>query len=116
MRCLIDRLGIDRGLEVHHVGDLPARSGMGSSSSFTVGLLHAMQALQGADEFEARAHATQSIEIEQGVLQEVVGSQDQVSAAYGGFNQITFCRSGDIRVDPVILPPDRVARTTSSRT
>lgn len=106
VRCLIERLEIDRGLEVHHVGDLPARSGMGSSSSFTVGLLHAMRALRGKM-VSKHDLATESIEIEQDELHEVVGSQDQVSAAYGGFNKITFCRSGDIRVSPVILPTGR---------
>ncbi|MCA8941953.1 MAG: kinase, partial [Planctomycetes bacterium] len=112
VRCLIDRLGIDRGLEVHHVGDLPARSGMGSSSSFTVGLLHAMYALQGRM-VSKHELATESIEVEQNVLSEVVGSQDQVSAAYGGFNRITFCESGDIRVSPIVLPPTRTAELDS---
>src|SRR5437667_205931 len=80
---------IERGVEVHHDGDLPARSGIGSSSSFTVGLLHALHALKG-QMVSKHELATQGIHLEQDVLRETVGSQDQVSAAYGGFNHIVF--------------------------
>ncbi len=106
VRCLLDHLGMTRGVELHHVGDLPARSGMGSSSAFTVGLLHALHALRGRmigkDELMREA-----IHVEQELLKETVGSQDQVSAAYGGFNKITFAQTGEITVSPVLLPPGR---------
>ncbi len=101
-------LRIERGIELHHDGDLPARSGMGSSSAFTVGLLHALHALRG-EMVTKRQLADESISIEQEVLQETVGSQDQVMAAYGGFRHVKFRTDGDISVSPLILPPERTA-------
>jgi D-glycero-alpha-D-manno-heptose-7-phosphate kinase len=101
-------LRIDRGIELHHDGDLPARSGMGSSSAFTVGLLHALYALRGEMPTK-RQLATQSVYLEQEVLKETVGSQDQVMAAYGGLRHVTFRSDGDISANPVILPIERKA-------
>ncbi len=98
--------GIQRGLEIHHDGDLPARSGMGSSSAFSVGLLHALHALQGRM-VNKRRLAAESIHLEQEVLNETVGSQDQVMAAYGGLNHIAFDVSGEITVRPVVLKSER---------
>ena len=100
-------LKIDRGVEIHHDGDLPARSGMGSSSAFTVGLLNALHALNGHMSSKQQL-ARESIRIEQQLLQETVGSQDQVNAAYGGFNHIYFHPSDEISVRPVILPRARL--------
>ncbi len=97
----------DLGLEIHHDGDLPARSGLGSSSSFTVGLIHALAALRGKyiskDEL-----ATQAINMEQHIIKENVGSQDQISAAFGGFNRIDFKRNDTFQVSPIILTKDRL--------
>jgi D-glycero-alpha-D-manno-heptose-7-phosphate kinase len=107
VREVLRFVSIDRGVEIHHDGDLPARSGMGSSSSFTVGLLHALYALRGRMPSKHQL-ATEGIYLEQERLRETVGSQDQVSAAYGGFNHITFARSGEIVVRPVTLPLERV--------
>ncbi len=106
-RGILQHLNVDRGIEIHHDGDLPARSGMGSSSAFTVGLLHALYALKGQVRSKHQL-ATESIYIEQDVLQETVGSQDQVSAAYGGLNHITFLTNGEISVRPVTLSPERL--------
>jgi len=113
IRGILDYLHIDRGLEIHHQGDLPARSGMGSSSSFTVGLLHALYALQGQMPGE-RKLAMESIYIEQKVLKELVGSQDQVSAAYGGLNHIIFSPGGEISVRPVTISKERIKELNSS--
>lgn len=107
VRCLLHHLQIDRGLEVHHVGDLPARSGMGSSSAFTVGLLHALHALQGRMVGKQEL-MHEAIHVEQELLRETVGSQDQASAAHGGFNRITFAPNGHIQVSPVVLRPARL--------
>lgn len=107
VRAVLKHLGMERGVEIHHDGDLPARSGMGSSSAFTVGLLHALHALQGRMPAKHQL-AMESIHVEQDVLGETVGSQDQVSAAYGGFNHITFLQNGDVIVRPVTISPDRV--------
>lgn len=105
-------LKIHRGVEIHHDGDLPARSGMGSSSAFTVGLLNAMHALNGRMVCKQQL-TDESIRIEQEVLKETVGSQDQVMAAHGGFNHVTFHASGQISVRPVILPAMRLKELTS---
>lgn len=105
-------LNLDQGLEIHHDGDLPARSGMGSSSSFTVGLLHALYAHQGIMPSK-RQLASESIHIEQNMIQETVGSQDQVCVAYGGLNQISFSTSGEIDVQPITLSIDRIEKLNS---
>jgi len=107
VRCLLGHLAITRGVEIHHVGDLPARSGMGSSSAFTVGLLHALHALQGKM-VGKQDLMLEAIHAEQELLQETVGSQDQASAAHGGFNKITFAPNGQILVTPVVMRPGRV--------
>ncbi|MBF0120903.1 MAG: kinase [Desulfobacterales bacterium] len=98
---------VKRGVEIHHDGDLPARSGMGSSSSFTVGLLHTLYAIEGKMPTKKQL-ALDSIHIEQNMIKETVGSQDQVSAAYGGFNKIDFSTNGDINVNLIVLSKDRL--------
>ena len=112
VREVLRYLNIDRGVEIHHDGDLPARSGMGTSSSFTVGLLHALYALKG---FMPSKHqlAEESIRIEQEILRETVGSQDQISAAYGGFNHISFLPSGTFSVRPITLSQERLRELNS---
>jgi D-glycero-alpha-D-manno-heptose-7-phosphate kinase len=101
-------LKINRGIELHHDGDLPARSGMGSSSAFTVGLLHALHALNGRMPSKKQL-AAESIHLEQEVLGETVGSQDQVMAAYGGFRHVRFETNGEFNASPLVLPHERLA-------
>jgi D-glycero-alpha-D-manno-heptose-7-phosphate kinase len=105
IKGVLQYLGWTDGIEVHHDGDLPARSGIGSSSSFTVGLLHALTALKGQMSSKY-ALANQAIYIEQEVIKEPVGSQDQVIASYGGFNQIKFECNGDFLVQGVNITPE----------
>ncbi len=92
------------GLEILHQGDLPARSGMGSSSAFAVGLIKALTSLRGT-ELDHHDLALRAIELEQSWLKENVGSQDQVATAHGGLNIIRFDPSGAIRVEPLTLDP-----------
>ncbi|MBL18762.1 MAG: kinase [Flavobacteriaceae bacterium] len=106
VRGVLEFFQIEEGLEVQHHGDLPARSGLGSSSSFTAGLIHAIYALQGKT-ISKHDLAIQTIEIEQNVIGEKVGSQDQVMASYGGFNHIIFSNDGDIAVNPVSITKQR---------
>jgi D-glycero-alpha-D-manno-heptose-7-phosphate kinase len=106
VRAVLNWANVQEGLEIHHDGDLPARSGLGSSSSFTVGLLHALQGLNGQMAYKAGL-ARDAIHIEQNIIGENVGSQDQVSAAFGGFNRIDFHRNNTFDVSPVILPVHR---------
>lgn len=112
IREIVRYMKLDRGLEIHHDADLPARSGMGSSSSFTVGLLHALYALTGR---MATKHqlATEGVEIEQEILKEAVGSQDQVLAAYGGLNYVSFQANGEIVVTPVTISRERMDELNS---
>ena len=105
-------LKISRGMEIHHDGDLPSRSGMGSSSAFTVGLLHALLALKG-QVVSKKQLAAESIYLEQEVLKESVGSQDQVCAAYGGVNRLTFLPNGDFSVQPLPLSHARLHELNS---
>lgn len=107
VREIIRYLKIKRGLEIHHDGDLPARSGLGSSSAFTVGLLHALYALKGRMP-DRQQLAKESIHIEQRVIKEFVGSQDQILAAHGGFNHITFHKNGEIKLRPVTISSKRI--------
>lgn len=106
VRAVLNWAEVDEGLEIHHDGDLPARSGLGSSSAFTVGLLHALQALRGRM-IDKDMLARNAIHIEQNVIGEHVGSQDQISAAFGGFNRIEFHQNDSFSVSPVIIPLQR---------
>lgn len=112
VRTILKHLGIERGVAIKHDADLPARSGMGSSSSFTVGLLHALQALQGRMPSKPGL-AKEAIYVEQKLLKETVGSQDQVLAAVGGFNHIVFNSSGEISVRPVTISRERMTELNS---
>jgi D-glycero-alpha-D-manno-heptose-7-phosphate kinase len=94
------------GLEIHIDGDLPARSGLGSSSSFSVGMINAMNTLEGKSK-SPQELANTAIHIEQDLIKECVGSQDQISAAYGGFNEIKFNQDGSFLVSPQIIKPER---------
>jgi D-glycero-alpha-D-manno-heptose-7-phosphate kinase len=109
VKAVLQWNGVDRGLEIHHDGDLPARSGLGSSSSFTVGLINALKALDGRLVSKEEL-ARDAIHIEQCVIKEPVGSQDQISAAFGGFNRISFLTDGSFDLQPIILPAERNAQ------
>lgn len=106
VRAVFNWADVVEGLEIHHDGDLPARSGLGSSSAFTVGLAHALYGIRGKM-ISQDALARDAIHIEQNLIGENVGSQDQVSAAYGGFNRIDFHRDDSFDVAPIILPEHR---------
>ncbi len=112
MRAALQWANVTEGLEIHHDGDLPARSGLGSSSSFTVGLVHALYGLRGQMRNKEQL-AKAAIHIEQDLLNENVGSQDQVIAAYGGMNYIEFRRDGTFDVSPVIVSQQRKDELTA---
>lgn len=98
----------DRGVEIQHNADLPAMSGLGASSAFTVGLLHALYALQGKI-ITKRQLALDAIHIEQDIIKENVGSQDQTISAFGGFNKIEFGGPQKITVSPITITPEKLA-------
>ena len=98
--------GILRGIEITSMADMPAGTGLGSSSSFTVGLLHALYAWQGKFR-SAEQLAAEASHIEIDLLGEPIGKQDQYAAAYGGLNLIRFNEDDTVFVDPIICPPER---------
>ncbi len=107
VRACLQFLGVNEGVEVHHIADLPARTGLGTSSAFTVGLLLGLYALK--DQMRDKyALAADAIFVEQDLLQEAVGAQDQVSAAHGGFNRINFHTDGTIEVKRVLTAQNRL--------
>jgi D-glycero-alpha-D-manno-heptose-7-phosphate kinase len=107
VRAALEFLHIREGVEIHHDGDLPARSGMGSSSAFVVGILHALNALRGRMTSRQQL-ACDAMHLEQNILKEHVGCQDQVAVAYGGVNVVSFPPGGGFSVRPVILPEARL--------
>ena len=107
VRACLEYMKVSEGVEIHHDGDLPARTGLGSSSSFTVGLLNALGALRG--EIVSKMDLAQkAIFVEQELLRENVGSQDQVSAAFGGFNLIEFNGDHKFKVQPITIGQERI--------
>jgi D-glycero-alpha-D-manno-heptose-7-phosphate kinase len=108
VRACLQFMGIDDGVEIHHIADLPARSGLGTSSAFTVGLLLGLYALKNQMR-DKHALASEAIHVEQELLREAVGAQDQVSAAHGGFNRINFDMDGSIEVRRMLASPNRLA-------
>lgn len=107
VREVLKFLGINDGVEVQIHNDVPARSGLGASSSFTVGLLNSLYALQGKI-VSKRQLALDAIHIEQDRIKENVGSQDQAVAAFGGFNRIDFGGKEKISVHPITLHSDKL--------
>jgi len=102
--CLKFR-NMDGNLDIHIFSDLPARTGLGSSSTFTVGFLNALYALEGKMVPKERL-AKDALYIEQQVLKENVGSQDQIHAAFGGINVIEFDARG-FRIRPVAITEEK---------
>ena len=112
IRGVLEWMKIHEGVEVLHHGDLPARTGLGSSSSFTVGLLHALHAMRG-ELVSKRALAEEAIYVEQTVLQENVGIQDQISAAFGGLNRVDIRPDASFEVVPLVVQAERLASLQS---
>ncbi|MFA5261441.1 MAG: kinase [Candidatus Omnitrophota bacterium] len=109
VREVLRFLKIHQGIEIHHDGDLPARTGLGSSSSFTVGLLNSLYALKGVMPTKERL-AKEAIYIEQEMCRDNVGCQDQVLAAYGGFNFIEFGGANHLQVRRVTFRSDKIKK------
>lgn len=107
IREAIKHLEIEEGIEIHHEGDLPARSGLGSSSAAAVGILNALYALRG-DMVTKSTLARDAIFLEQELLKENVGVQDQIQTAYGGLNRIDIARDGSFQVRPIVIGEARL--------
>lgn len=104
--------GYDRDVEIHHIADLPAKTGLGSSSSFVVSLLQGLRHLSGKM-ISGLDLAYEAIAFERQVLKESVGCQDQVFAAVGGFNIVEFRREDDIIVHPLSVSRTRIQELES---
>ncbi len=100
-------LRIEEGIEMVHTSDLPARSGIGSSSAFTVGFLNTLYALSGRM-VGKRQLASNAIYVEQDIIGEHVGSQDQVAAAFGGLNRMEFNSKENFLVQPVTVNQEKI--------
>jgi len=105
-REILAAMEIERDIEIHLAADLPSYSGLGSSSSFTVGLINALTAFKGQT-IQSHNLALKAIEIERDVLQEAVGCQDQIFAAHGGLRIVEFKKNGSISVDRVNISSAR---------
>ena len=102
VREMLKYYKIKEGLEIHYDGDLPSRSGMGSSSVFVVGLMNILNTLKGINVSKNQL-GKESMYFEQEILKDVVGSQDQLAATYGGFNKISFKKNGKFFIKPVMI-------------
>jgi len=107
VRASLNFLGLKDRLEIHHDGDLPARTGLGSSSAFTVGMLHSLYALKGIMPSRLKL-SNDAIHVERYLLNENVGSQDQILAANGGFSKIEFFGEKDFRISPITVSAERI--------
>lgn len=112
VRACLQFMEMTEGMEIHHVADLPARTGLGTSSAFTVGLLLGLYALKNQMR-DKQSLTADAIHVERDLLKEAVGVQDQTSAAYGGFNRINFNTDDSIEVNRMLTPPERQAELES---
>lgn len=112
VRECIKFLNLDKGIEMIHASDIPAQSGIGSSSAFTVGFLNALYALKGQI-ITKRQLAKDAINIEQNIIKENVGSQDQVATAYGGFNKIEFGLEPEFSIHPITIGREKLENLQS---
>ncbi|OGS17895.1 MAG: kinase [Elusimicrobia bacterium RIFOXYA2_FULL_50_26] len=106
VRECLKYMGINKGVEVHYDADLPARTGLGSSSSFTVSFLHSLYAIKGTIISKMQL-AKEAIHVEQNLLKENVGCQDQILASFGGLNLVEFKTENEFSISPLIITPER---------
>jgi D-glycero-alpha-D-manno-heptose-7-phosphate kinase len=107
VRECLNFLSVNKGMEMVHTSDLPARTGIGSSSAFTVGFLNSLYALHGRA-VPKKQLALDAIHVEQDLIKENVGSQDHTASAFGGLNRIDFGGSEKIIVKPVIISQQKL--------
>jgi D-glycero-alpha-D-manno-heptose-7-phosphate kinase len=107
VKVCLKYMKVAKGVEIHYDADLPARTGLGSSSAFTVGLLNDLYGLRGKIVTKTDL-AKEAIYIEQKLLKENVGCQDQILASFGGFNLIEFYSGNNFRINPITISEDRL--------
>lgn len=97
----------NKSLEIVHSADLPALSGLGSSSTFTVSLLHALHTMKN-ENVTKKQLAMEAIHVERNLIKEKVGSQDQTAAAFGGLNHIVFESNGNLKINNIFFSKDKI--------
>ena len=108
--------GVTSGVEITTIADIPSRgTGLGSSSSVTVGLLNALHCFAGRS-VSASQLASEACQIEIDILKQPIGRQDQYAASYGGINTIKFCNNGDVLVEPIDISDDIKSRISEEFT
>lgn len=113
IREVIKYLKVYNNLDIAYHPDLPGNTGLGSSSSFTVGLLKGLSAFKNM-QISKKELALSALDVEQNIIKEDVGSQDQVAAAFGGFNKINFQQNGEIYVEPIIISKNNYEKLQDS--
>ncbi len=101
VREILRKFQID-GIDINSIADIPAGTGLGSSSAFTVALLNALYVYQNKT-ITKKQLAEEASEIEIDILEEPIGKQDQYASAYGGLNRINFLRDGDVEVNKIVM-------------
>ena len=114
-RAALKSMGLTKGLELHSLADVPANTGLGSSSSFTVALLNGLHAFK-REAASAEQLAREACHLEIDVLEEPIGKQDQYIAAYGGISAMTFHRDGSVEVERLALRDDVIDELESNLT
>jgi len=112
IKGILNYFKIKEGIEIHHIGDLPAFSGIGSSSSFSVGLINALLTLRDK-KLDKKELGKLSLYIEHNILKEYVGSQDQIWASHGGMNFINFNKK-EIRLNKIKITVERKKKLSSN--
>jgi D-glycero-alpha-D-manno-heptose-7-phosphate kinase len=112
IKGILNYFKIKEGIEIHHIGDLPAFSGIGSSSSFSVGLINALLTLRDK-KLDKKKLGKLSLYIEHNILKEYVGSQDQIWASHGGMNFINFNKK-EIRLNKIKITEERKKKLSSN--
>ena len=108
--------GVTSGVEITTIADIPSRgTGLGSSSSVTVGLLNALHCFAGRSVSPSQL-ASEACQIEIDILKQPIGRQDQYAASYGGINTIKFCNNGDVLVEPIDISDDIKSRISEEFT
>lgn len=113
IKACLNYYKLQNGIEIHHIGDLPARSGLGSSSAFTVGLVHAINELIGK-QVTSEYLAKTAIHIEKNIICENVGVQDQIAVAHGGFNHVSIDNDGIYSFNNLLLSRGRLEELQSN--
>tara|TARA_Y100000768_G_C23973665_1_gene681880 strand:+ start:1260 stop:2240 length:981 start_codon:yes stop_codon:yes gene_type:complete len=113
VRAILKKLQIQKGLEIHYQGDLQKNSGLGTSSSFCVGLINSINCLY-KKKISKKKLAVEATYIEQKMLKENCGSQDQIFASYGGFNFINFKKNGDFKVNRLKISNNNLSKLNNN--